>query len=164
MNQYNPDDVEEWARQQATDAGVEYVPLIQSEPLVTAVTVRFIFDRLNKFEASQVTVRLVMQGYKVLSYLHAEQWFTVEVSVPNEAFPAVYVRAEEAEGPELNAQQQAAQVWNALEAKGVKVSKVDGASVDIREELEKILRQSETEARARRAKLAREARERDGEQ
>ncbi|MEU3825241.1 hypothetical protein AB0F36_07935 [Streptomyces sp. NPDC029080] len=73
---------------------------------------------------------------------------------------STYTRRED-DGRTLNEQQQAGEVWDALENKGVKPVTVDGAQVDPTEELTRLIAQHEQAQRSERAKKAREARRSD---
>ncbi|MFC9231366.1 hypothetical protein ACFTZI_20790 [Streptomyces decoyicus] len=206
MNEYSAAVVEAWARELAEHAGVGYVPIVESQPLVTHVLIKYLFEAHSKFEVCQVTMWLVQLGYKAQVSKHADMWLMIETSIPNEKFEtyevdedgrptadqvrkmrgqgktfeeigdifdldaghvylivseedraAIYVRSED-DGQELNPQQQAAHVWDALEARGIKPVTVDGAKVDPMEELSKLLVEHESAQWAARAKKAHEMR------
>ncbi|MFT2017735.1 hypothetical protein ACMA1D_18125 [Streptomyces sp. 796.1] len=79
--------VEEWARNWASSAGVEYVPTIrvrEGEKHGHRV-VQFLFDRAARFQACAVAMRFLDhdKGPVALS-VHAENWLALDVELPEE--------------------------------------------------------------------------------
>ncbi|MFE0773928.1 hypothetical protein [Streptomyces sp. NPDC058861] len=124
------ENIEEWARDFAALAGVEFVPLVQWDDMGDGtVRVRYLFERIHKLEASQVAMRLVMHKYRVQVFLHAENWLTVEVTMPEDTFtkpaPTMYYRHLEGAEGAMSAEEQEAEARAAVEAAGLEMIEPD---------------------------------------
>ncbi len=89
---------EQWARDFAGAADVEYVPLVQVDTDGELTTLSYFFDRMSEFSACKVAMRLIRHGNNVELRVHADNWIVLEVNLPTSTF--ALAQAAEYEGNE----------------------------------------------------------------